>query len=288
MLLMFQTVLLPAILAGALWLAALRIGRGRDVGPGAWGGALAIAVAYGCTQYFLLGWPPFPPRRAIEALFFVAIGAAAFGLLEGALRNRRGLLVLLRAVVIALALAAQFRVPMQNSWSGMETALWIGGAGLWTLLVWTALDRLAQARPGISMPLVLWLITSFGAGALVMGGVASAGQLAGGIAGALGAAAVLSLVLRGFRLAHGAVGVWTLLVGGLLLQGHHFAEVPLPVVLVFGLVPLAAWIGELPGVVRRAAWQGVVVRLIITALPLALAILIAWRAMDTGGEDYGY
>ena len=84
--------------------------------------------------------------------------------------------------------------------------------------------------------------------------------------------------------------VFGLLFVALLSQGHLYSELSLWGALLLYLAPFAAWLGEMERVKAMRPSRGVLVRMVLVAIPAAIALLIAfleWRSFSAA-SDYQY
>lgn len=267
-------VLAPAVWAGALLLAGWVSARTEGERRG-WLGALAVGGGYLLGYALVLGGVPrFPPAGAEAALFHLGAAAVLVGLLEGRSPAAR------RALRAGLSLAAPWVLlrRMVDQWEQTRVVMELLLLGAALLVAWSLLEAWARRRPGASVPLVLWLSASGAAWILFLGKSAKLGQLAGALAGTLGAAAVVSWLRPALVLAGGAgVAAWVL--GSLAITGGYLTSLPREAAALLFAAPLSGWLGELGPVRRMAPARAVVARLLLVAAPLAAALWIVRRSL---------
>lgn len=287
----FSPILIPAVIAGVVWLVAWRLwNRQRPAPHGHWGGALALAAGYAAGYATLMGWPPFPANTAAQWLVYLALLAGAIGLAEPWWRGKAWLRWGIWLGLGGATAWLQFGALVEHTWSTAQAVLWIGGLALATAALCAALDALAERRDGASLPLALWLTAATTSAVLLLTKSALLGQLAGSIAGIFGAATVLAWWAPSIRLSRGAMTVFGLLFVALLSQGHLYSELSLWGALLLYLAPFAAWLGETERVKTMVPARGVLVRMGLVAIPAAIALLIAfleWRS-SSATSDYQY
>ncbi|MCW8128841.1 MAG: hypothetical protein KIS92_00525 [Planctomycetota bacterium] len=271
-------ILMPALAAGACWGLGWRVWKRRGSVPSGahFAGAPALALAFVAGCLLTWGWPGFPPRLAEDWLPFLALLGWVAGLRAAA--KAPGLAVVL---VLCLGLAAASLGltlgPKRAVWSTGEAVAWHAGIGLASALVLAALELLAEARPGASLPLALWLWCAGIAGSLALTGSIKYGQIAGLLAAALGAGVVAAWLAPRFTFWRGPLYVLVPVAVALLACGHFYSDLPLSAAIVLALAPLALWLGELSFVDKRPAWLAVPMRMALVGLPVAAALLIsAW------------
>ena len=269
-------VLIPAVLAGAMLLAAWGPWSRTAPERRAWGGVLALLLAFASGYVVLVGAPEIPPIGARDTLFWAVTFTAL--LASGEWLWGASAVVALPIRFLASGLTAWFVLASlrQNSWSTGEAALWIAGIAAVTALVSGVVERTAQPEPGPWLPLTLWLISSTAAAAMVLVSTALMGQLSGSLAAGLGAPVVLAAWNRELTLARGAITVFITAHSGLLWQAYFYAELPLTSALLLYLAPATVGVVLLPNINRLAPWKREAVQLAVAAVPLAIAILIAY------------
>jgi len=288
---LFSPILIPAVIAGVCWLISWRLWNRRHLASrGHWGGALALALGYAAGYRTLMGWPPFPANTAVQWLVYLALLAGAVALAEPLWRKKSWLRFAVWLGLGALTAWLQFQALVEHTWTTSQAIQWIGGLALATAALCAALDALAERRAGASLPLAFWLTAAVTSGVLLLTKSALLGQLAGSLAGIFGAAAVLAWWAPGIRLSRGAMTVFGLLFVALLSQGHLYSELSLLGAALLYLAPFAAWLGEVGLVKGLRPSRAVLVRMVLVAIPLAVALLIAfleWRE-SSAVSDYQY
>ena len=211
--------LLPPI-AAALLLVSL--GGARLV-------PLAAAVGLYVAYVRIKQWPALPTElwsspNGTEWLLWSVIAAQLLSLLEYA-KVWRG-----RLAMVSAALLGAFGVwlvlqKVAARWSSLDIALHVGGGAVAVALLALGMRSLLQrARPGPWPGVVITVILSLDAVALVVGGSALLGQLCGSLAAAVGAAVGTTIWKRGFTLG-AADGTWIGIAHGLfLVAGLHLAS----------------------------------------------------------------
>ncbi len=298
-----------AALVAALVLAVCRhraAAAGRLLG-------VALGLSAGCAVLRLrLHWPP---REDLDRLLLVVLPFALLTeLLASAPRVPRWLVRALRLLVAAgtarvlldgtAYISAVVGVD-ERLWSAGEVWLVLGSVALGLGGLWWALAALSRRAAGA---LLLWslAVACGGAGLTVM----LTGYMTGGIVGLIFAAVLVGTALAGWAFAGrtradstlvpappvaGLVGLGSVLLVGLLVSGHFFAELSTVQSWALGAAPLAAWLPELlPGKVSPAVrgW----LRVAAVAVVVAAVLVGAGRKFaadsgaapgpDSGVEDY--
>lgn len=282
-------VLLPAVIAGVVWLVSYRLwDRHAPAENGHWGGAIAFGFGYLAGHAALVSWPGFPPSSAEEWLAALGVPLAIIAANERFWGAKPWAAWPVRVICLMLFIWPQSLSLFEYRWSPRETMLWLGGMAVAVSILWELTERLARRRAGFMLPAILWLVTVAASIALVWTGSAMLGQLAGALAAILGAAVVLTLWAPKLSLAFGAVSMWVLLFTGLLWQGRFYSELGLGSAVCFLAAPVFAWAGEWPALQAKPAWTRGAVRLIAVLIPLAIGLFLAWRYWSTLPEEYVY
>jgi len=266
--------LVPALFTGAVLLLAWVSRQAAEQASRGWLGALAVGGAFLLGQAAALGGlPQLPPAQADDRLFWLVAGAVALAGVESLLAERRWPRLVLRGVY-------PFFVPwflLARLLERRETVA-VGGLGLALLLGWSALAAWSARRPGASVPLVLWSVTSGGALALLFSHTAKYAQLAGILAACLGAAVVVAWIRPSFALGAGAAGVVAVLLACFWIAGVWLAATPLPVesAVLLAVSPLLATAAEVGPLSRLAPRKAVLARLALASAALVPAVFLAW------------
>jgi hypothetical protein len=124
----------------------------------------------------------------------------------------------------------------------------------------------------MEVPLVLLIVSAGTSGALTLSGSFLLGQFAAVFAGAIVGALVFSLRER--KGMEGIAPVFAVFLGVLLMSGYSFAELPGPSVLLLAGAPVFALIPT----GRLSDLPGAALRIILVSLPVAAAVIFAFRA----------
>jgi len=264
-------VLVPvAIALVATLLSHLPLKRDRATQP--WGPALALAAAFAAAFAGLRGRPAFPPRDAQTWLIYVAGISVLIAILGTVLPPRKTwswfilapLSVML--ILVTVWLLARSQIPLFG-WKRFLLRAAVIAAGM---IVWWVLMERLSARPkgaAAALPLVLTIAASVAALAIVNAHSMLLGQLAGSIAAALGAITLLGLWFRKLSLSRGGLLTLTVVLLGVILAGHFFADLSRLDLILLGVAPLTAWAGELP-------WKGKGTRFAIRVIAVLVVLLI--------------
>lgn len=263
---LFLGVLIPAIAAGAIYLATWKL-------AGSWSVALGLAGGYMAGHAGLSGWPSFPPADVTDWLFWFAAVGVGFGFLKAFCRGPRWIRWLGRG--IASAGVPWLLLRPLSTWSAVERLGGVVALGAALFVFWSLLERLAERRPGASIPLVLWASASGTSAVLLFSASASLGGLCGALAAGLGACVALGWWRPSLSLARGPIPVVALLLGGLWILGSFYSEVSIPGAVLLYLAPLSGWIGEVPALQGLAPWKSASIRLAAALIFVGAAAGIA-------------
>jgi hypothetical protein len=271
--------LLPAVTATAVLLLTWRPWR-RDLAPErtTWGVGLALAAGYLVGHVGVDGRPPWPPREAVDRLWYLTFAAAALSLLDGWRRCPAWLCWLLRTALWLSAVWVLARPALRQGSGAVPALLVPATAGL---LFWAALAALARRLPGAALPLALLPTAAGSAVLLYRCHSARLAQLAGVVAASLLPVLARSYVRPTLNVATAPV---VLLLPGLWLTARLYAYTTPPAasLALLAAAALAAGVACLPGVRRLPAWQR---NLLAAALAVPLAVLAVAQVQQDTGPD---
>jgi hypothetical protein len=268
--------LLPGILV-ALLVSGIFTIVGRLWKANSWADAIAVGVGYAVGHAVTAGWPAFPPIEATQWLPYFGIAVTVLAVIDTLLRPpgtlRAVIWFLSCAGILSLLLTSKF----QYGWSLFAGVLWIAGLATAMLVLTTFLDRTAQRDVSISLPLILAIVAGGTGLALMLSGSMLLGQLALVLAGAFGAIVIVGTLLPNAINGRGIAPVSATLLSGLWLSGYFFSELPPASGLLLLVSPIPALMLVLfdeSGNPRR----GLLLRAILVAVPVALAVFLAFGA----------
>lgn len=264
--------------------------RDRSADGGRWSRTIVPVVGAFFAIWALKSIPALPPGDASQWALWFSVVAAGYALLEGA---------------FPIPLPARIGVRVGLSFLTVFHVLYpviheeLGKAALWTILggsviaaTWTAIERRAADLAGPTLPLSLMLVGVGAAGTLAASGTALLGQEVGGATATLGVLMVLGYLRSEASWSSTLAGPVSILFGGLLLAGIHYAEVPIAAALLIaaGAATLAAPpLQSLRGL--RAAVVHAVLAAVVAFGGLGIAAVAGAPVEVTGEEsddDYGY
>ncbi len=219
----------------------------------AWSGAATVGLAWLASYLVLEGgrWP-WPPREAQHYLALAVPLASAAWWLAGAAERHAARAYVVQGMGLSVFLALALRVFLEHHWEGSEritrfASLLAGG------LAFLACAAATGRRRGPAAP-AAWLAAFVGAALALAQSWGSAALLLGALACVPGGALVTCL-WRPER--QGLIGAslplaWVL--GGLVLLGNHYAQLPWSAALLLLLATQAGWLARGGGTGRRSAW----------------------------------
>jgi hypothetical protein len=293
--------IIQAVAAAAITAAALLLLCGSWRGP--WrsarlsaGSVLGVGIGFFVGCWWLGLRPHWPPREDQDRLLLIllpaiiglelvlAIVPALDSRNKGAGMGRWWPTWLLRLILAAGAAPillhnssylVDLAGPGTREWTTVQTWLILGILAVALAGLWASLARLACRAPGRSVPFALALACA-GTGITVMlSGYASGGQMGLALAGALSGAVIASLAVSEPMDVSGLLGVGIVGLFSLLVMGRFFGELAATngVLLFFGL--LVCWFPELPYIRRLGPRLRGGVRVVLTAVPVVVALLLA-------------
>jgi hypothetical protein len=259
---------------------------------------LAVGFSVGCWWLGLLPhWPPVEDRdRLLLILLPAAVGVELVAAFSGRFRWSAWILRLAVAAAAAPLLLhnsiyiSDAAGPGSREWTPEQTWRNLGGLAAALMLVWVALAWLASrtSAQGTATPsggerrmrelsvLLAVALTCAAAGVTVMySGYASGGQLGLPLAGALAGVAIASLVLSRPPDVNGVLGPGLVGLFALLVVGHFFGVLTGRNAALLFFAPLLCWLPELPAVRSLRPWALGFLRVVLTAVPVAVAVSLA-------------
>lgn len=284
--------LVPLLVAAAVYLAGWRPWASTQPPDNALVGVWAVLAAYLAGYVGLEGWPPLPPQVAGGWTVYAAIGAAALAHVDLALRKPVIGWVLRVALVVGILwgmFQTMFDPARSDAWSPTGGALRIAGYGVAILVVWAALESLAERRRDGSVPLALGLAAGVGGVAVILGGSLFRGVIGASLAFAVGLPFLVAL-WRGSAPVRGAVAVFVPVLGLIWSLAYVYDEIAGGTMLLVAVAPLLAWLGELPGLRPRALAAGAVratAVLVVVGAAAGVAVMPAGEGGEAAAESEG-
>lgn len=248
----------------ALWLGTKR--ARRALAP------VALGAGYFCGHLLITGWTPFPPADTTNWLPYAGLAAAGLGMFWSAFAKPSFAwvsLAFLALCAVRLLLKPKFRYE----WSAGQGWIWVFVLGIGvTLLGFVLSTHVRRCSTAIEFPFVVLIVGAGISGALMLSGTFLLGQFAALLVGAICGAVVFSG--RDSAGMEGLAPVVSMLLGALIVSGYFFADLPGPsaLLLASGSVLALMPTGRLSGL------SGAALRIGLVSLPVALALILAFRA----------
>lgn len=262
--------IVAVMVAGGLCGLALYWGKDRARGAVS---PLALGLAYLAGHLVITGWITFPPVDTTNWLPYFALTAAVLGASCALVATKAWARAIIFALISAGALRLLLKPKFQYGWSLGEGWLWVGCLVCAFVLLAIILDALVR-RPAtaLEMPTFL-LITCAGTfGALMLSGSILLGQFAA----VLGGAVFGSLLFAAGKvpLGRGIVPVFALLLGGLLVSGYFFADLPLTCAMLLAFAPALALV-PMHAPNKLLAFG---IRFALVSAPVLVALVLAFHS----------
>lgn len=286
------SVLAPALVATFLVAVGHRLWkRSGPVEAGRWSLALAPVLAAFAAYIAVRSFPELPPSDVSEWALWMGLVAAVFGIADGLLELPAGARWAARGLLSGLVAYLVLGPMIANTWSGGQAALWVIASTVAMVAGWTAIDRVGAHMTGPAVPATLLVLGTGVATVLGTSGSALLAQACGGVTVAFGVMAVAGLMRPELRLGRSVAGPTTLLFGGFLLAGLHYADVGGFSAGLLVVAPFALLIGLLPSLPSRGvravfAPSGLAVVLCGAAIGLSVVASFAPAASEASSDGY--
>jgi len=249
-----------------------------------WTAGLALAGAVIALYCVRIGTPDFPVRESVQWAPVAAVFALLVSILEPAGIARAKWRWALRGALIAGAVPFILHKRSQAGITAGEIAAWTAGFAVLATLAWYSMERTSAIR-GWQGPLVLLTGVGLSSMTLVASGSVKLGEIAGGLAAALGVAVVLGIFLPRLSLAGAGTTTVALVMATLWLIGVHYSELPRLLMALLMLSAPASLLANLRQVNRLGGWKGAALRVMLAAAPCLAALAIAIpKAIEDSGE----
>ena len=283
------SVVAPAVVATLLVAIGHQLWRrpGPPVERGRW--SLSLAPVAGSLAAFVAvkgRLPELPPTSASEWPLWMGALAAVYGLLVGSTSvptpARWAARVAGSGATAYLVLAPLLGRPESAG------AAWIVGGAVALVGIWSALESCAEVHAGVALPLALTVWATAVATTLGLTGSALLAQAAGGLVTALGVVMVASLLRPELRWARSGLGPVVLTLGGLVLAGVHWSDLPAASAALLGAGAALLALFRLPRLQLSGLGRTLAMTLLTAALGgAAVAVGVSGAAEEAPVED-GY
>jgi len=255
---------------------------GRETVRGWWGGPLAVGLGYLVGHMTINQWPAWPPAQATDNLFFIAVATIIVGLTE-AIRLPAPVRWALRALLCLGVSWFMISNGYKSGHRGGVVAAWTVGQAVGIVLIWTLTERLAQRRPGPSIPLALSLLIAVASVFFLVGSSARLAQLAGVLGAALGGVSLVAMSVQRVSVARGMLAVMVPLYSALILYSWQYDK-PLGTPIILAAAPLTLWLAE-----WRESATAAIGRILLVGVPALIALsLLLWFQLDQAAGESLY
>ncbi len=254
--------LLPSALAAILAIIGWLI-SGKS-----WGATLGVPVALALAYKPMTGsFPAFPPPGASDWPLFLIFPIAVIALFE------RRIPWPVRPPIVLCAAATLAWLTLRPVTPGpLATAV----VPIIALIVWCLIEPLAIRRPGVTAPILLWLISTGCAMLLLLGAGPKQGFLSVTFAGIFGAYFVVALIIKKTSLSCGPSMIAISLLASWLAYAHFDSNViTIPEISLVAIAPALAWIVEISPLDKWKPWKRELLRTALVAAPIIAAIILA-------------
>ena len=254
--------LIPSALAAALALLGwLTTGKSH-------GATLGVAAALAFAYKPMTGqWPPFPPLSTTDWPLYFLFPLTLIALFQQKIPWP------LRHLITLIASAALAWLTLKPLTPGLLVTATVALAAVFS---WSLIEPLTTRRPGVTAPILLWLLSTGSALLLLLGASPRLGFLAVTFAGVFGAYFLFSLLQKKTPISAGPALVCIPLLSTWLSYAYLDSSVITPLELsLLTAAPLLAWIPELPKISNLKSWKRELLRFALVAAPIAIAITLA-------------
>ena len=284
---LLKTALLPMVVGGTLaWILQKRVGdRTQELD---WVAGLSLLTGY-LAGFFAISGFNFPPVLINDWLpytLLLFLPVLVFVI-------RRSELVFILTALLAFGVATFIHVrPRFQVWSAGEGAIWfliylIPWFLLWLAWHWATKPKTdLQDGQGEATTLIFVVMMATAISMACIYGSAKMSQLAGCLGSVSGGLYLLRLIEPQLKIGSIVAGLSVMLVGGVMIQAHIYAEIaPLALGLVL-LASLTVLSLRIPGFTGWAFWKKLAFAVIVNAIPIAVALIYLSRIAAANEYDY--
>jgi hypothetical protein len=262
--------------------------------------AVGGGMAVGCRWVGVE--PRFPPLEDQDRLLFVLLPMTGIvEILAAALSRRawigRVLRVLWALCVPALLLLGSGWLPAAwlpggdpsapSTWTSHQALAMLAGLGVALALLWELLIRAAGRPCGFAVPAALGLVTTAAGVSVMLSGSASGGLIGLPFSGVAAGVLVVCLLFARMRATTGLVGIGTVLLFGVLMDGRFFGHLTTTNFVLLLVAPLLSCVAGFAPLSHFKAVPRFVALVILALLPAGAAAGLAYHAfaVDTDASS---
>ncbi len=285
---------LPALLcAAAVWC----LGRRRGIAsqpldapadgatnpfPGigwSFGVGLGFAAGFIATE----GLPPMPPVEAQDWLAVVALPAAVvLGVLASCSHTARWPAWVVRLAILAGIAPLLLQPYITYTWTATQSVMWLTGLGAAAVAFGALLVPMSRPHEAVQpwlLPAVLLIAAGSTGIVITLSGSQSLGQLGLALAATIAGGGLITALKPSRTHMGGGVDVVAVLLIGLWLNACFYTQLSATHAALLAGCPLAAWVGWIPLVHHRPAWQR-------AAVVLLVVVCLAGTAVGTAAHQF--
>jgi hypothetical protein len=253
---------------------------------------LVVVAVFAVGFAWFIGWPKWPVTDAGERIAYSALAAALVACAVSVVRSCWLRLSLNLIAAVSCVLPAMWPQYENEAWTGAQFALWATLVVLGVAMAASLAQRLRDRDGQTPLASLVTLGMAASAGALLMStGSFKLGQAGFSLASGVALAFIVGLFVKPIARSAGATTLVLAVLGGLLVSGYLWSELPWYAGVCVLVAPLLAWVSRVPILARRPAWQRVVIGLIIAAIPATVVTTIAAvkaQHASAAMDEYGY
>jgi hypothetical protein len=270
---MLPSAVLAAAVAGALLFVFARWWKGAS----RCAGAIAIGAGYVAGHVLAAGWAPFPPRHATHWLFWFAVIGVSAAVADALVRPKGTVRLVAWAVICTIGCRLILQPKFNYAWSAAEGWLWVFAIALGVVVLTCCLHLIERSPFGTATLFSVATVLCAGTWvALMLSGSLLLGQLACVLSAIAATCFLLIITVAAPFHPNGAAAPLSLVCAGLWLCGFFYAELPTASAMLLVLAPASALLPL--GKESSSHWRVLVCRLAIVAVPVALAVALAFHA----------
>ncbi len=237
-----------------------------------WAAPALLMLVYCVFNPLLLGAPSFPPRSANDWFPVAAVVAGVLGIVADSVRLPGAAKWLVRWAVLVGLFAGCAANAIRARWTGLESAMWVGGGATLTVVAWWCMAHLNNTTRGARGPIVAGGLCAAAGGLLVLTGSLRSAQGVGFVAAAMTGALLVSWVRPRLTIARGGAHVPVVLTGVSLFAGVVFGDAAWWQAALVLFIPVAAIVAGLALPVGIGGWKRTVAVAVAAAIPGAAVV----------------
>jgi hypothetical protein len=222
-----------------------------------------MAIGFGLAYWNFEPKPGWPPTgNVIHLHFYLPIVLGILTLADSLFKPPLWLRTLVVVVFWRMAVRLFLQPQVPGTFSASSAEMWIDVCTVVAVVWWIAFEKMAELWPGVTVPVILAMLSAGCAVLLAMGWhIQTSGAVAGAVMSMSCAGIVLGAVSGRVSFSRGFAQMAVLILQLLLAHGYFYTEDTLTnqQELLLGLVlvsPLLAFVGEIPAVRRQQRiWQ---------------------------------